>query len=60
MEGVPGEDAFGALKQYALENSNVSVVEEMVDMIATQRAYEMNAKVVSASDEMLQYVSQNM
>ncbi|WP_409421747.1 flagellar basal-body rod protein FlgG [Pseudaeromonas sp. ZJS20] len=60
VEGVPGEDAFGALKQYALENSNVSVVEEMVDMIATQRAYEMNAKVVSASDEMLQYVSQNM
>ena len=60
VEGVPGEDAFGSLKQYALENSNVSVVEEMVDMIATQRAYEMNAKVVSASDEMLQYVSQNM
>jgi len=60
VEGVPGEDSFGALKQYALENSNVSVVEEMVDMIATHRAYEMNAKVVAASDEMLQYVSQNM
>lgn len=60
VEGVPGEDSFGALKQYALENSNVSVVEEMVDMIATQRAYEMNAKVVAASDEMLQYVAQNM
>ncbi|MGL5286769.1 flagellar basal-body rod protein FlgG [Aeromonas sp. RU39B] len=60
VEGVAGEDSFGSIKQYALEGSNVSVVEEMVDMIATQRAYEMNAKVVSASDEMLQFVSQNM
>ena len=60
VEGVPGEESYGSLKQYALESSNVSVVEEMVDMIATQRAYEMNAKVVSATDQMLQYVSQNM
>nr|WP_321272600.1 flagellar basal-body rod protein FlgG [uncultured Tolumonas sp.] len=60
VEGTAGEDALGSIKQYALENSNVSVVEEMVDMISTQRAYEMNAKVVSASDEMLQYATQNM
>jgi len=51
---------LGTIKQYALESSNVSVVDEMVDMIATQRAYEMNAKVVSASDDMLQYATQNM
>jgi flagellar basal-body rod protein FlgG len=60
VEGTAGEDALGSIKQYALESSNVSVVEEMVDMISTQRAYEMNAKVVSASDEMLQYATQNM
>lgn len=60
VEGTAGEDALGSIKQYALENSNVSVVEEMVDMISTQRAYEMNAKVVSASDDMLKYATQNM
>ncbi len=43
-----------------LEGSNVQVVEEMVDMITTQRAYEMNAKVVSAADDMLKYVSQSV
>ncbi|MGY2437954.1 flagellar basal body rod C-terminal domain-containing protein, partial [Escherichia coli] len=41
-----------------LESSNVNVVEEMVDMITTQRAYEMNAKVVSAADQMLKFVTQ--
>ncbi len=60
VEGTAGDEAFGAIKQYALESSNVSVVDEMVDMMATQRAYEMNAKVVSASNEMLQYATQNM
>jgi len=60
LEGVPGEDALGALKQYTLEGSNVSVVEEMVDMISTQRAYEMNAKVASASDQMLKFISQSL
>lgn len=60
QEGVPGEEAFGALKQYTLEGSNVNVVEEMVDMITTQRAYEMNAKVVSAADQMLKFISQSL
>lgn len=60
MEGTPGQDALGSLKQRTLESSNVSVVEEMVSMIATQRAYEMNAKVVSATDQMLKFVSQSM
>jgi flagellar basal-body rod protein FlgG len=57
-EGIPGDGAFGKLKQGALEGSNVQVVEEMVDMIAAQRTYEMNTKVLSAADNMLQYLSQ--
>ncbi|RZI45021.1 flagellar basal-body rod protein FlgG [Herbaspirillum sp. HC18] len=57
-EGHPGEGALGKLRQGALEGSNVQVVEEMVDMIAAQRTYEMNTKVLSAADNMLQYLSQ--
>jgi flagellar basal-body rod protein FlgG len=57
-EGTPGEQAFGTIKQGALEGSNVQVVEEMVDMIACQRSYEMNTKVLSATDNMLQLLSQ--
>ncbi|WP_399694110.1 flagellar hook-basal body complex protein [Vibrio sp.] len=58
IDGVAGEGALGQLKQGVLEGSNVQVVEEMVDMITTQRGYEMNAKALSSSDEMLQYVNQ--
>lgn len=57
-EANPGEDALGKLKQGALEGSNVQVVEEMVDMISAQRTYEMNTKVLSAADNMLQYLAQ--
>jgi flagellar basal-body rod protein FlgG len=57
-EGVAGTEAFGKLKQGALESSNVQVVEEMVDMIAAQRTYEMNTKVLSAADTMMQNLSQ--
>lgn len=60
VEGVPGEDALGLLEQGSLEGSNVQVVEEMVDMITVQRAYEMNAKMVSAADDMLKFVTQSM
>jgi flagellar basal-body rod protein FlgG len=59
-ELIAGEDGVGSIKQGALEGSNVQVVEEMVDMITTQRAYEMNAKVVSAADDMLKFVSQSL
>ncbi|MBR9786781.1 flagellar basal-body rod protein FlgG [Vibrio sp. J1-1] len=59
-ELIAGEDGAGSIKQGALEGSNVQVVEEMVDMITTQRAYEMNAKVVSAADDMLKFVAQSM
>ncbi len=57
--GVAGEDGYGAIQQGFLENSNVEVVEEMVQMITVQRAYEMNSKVVSSADQMLQYLAQN-
>jgi len=58
IEGIPGTDGMGKLKQGALEGSNVQVVEEMVDMIAAQRTYEMNTKVLSAADAMLQNLAQ--
>jgi flagellar basal-body rod protein FlgG len=53
-EGVPGVDGRGTVRSGMLEGSNVKVVEEMVDMITAQRAYEVNSKSIQASDEMLQ------
>ncbi len=52
--GTPGQSGVGLLQQGALESSNVNVVEEMVSMIETQRAYEMNSKAISTSDQMMQ------
>ncbi len=52
--GSPGESGFGTVQQGALEMSNVKVVEEMVNLIVAQRAYEVNSKAVQAADEMLQ------
>ncbi|MFA5592488.1 MAG: flagellar basal-body rod protein FlgG [Micavibrio sp.] len=52
--GNPSEENFGQIRQGALENSNVNVVEEITNLITAQRAYEMNSKVITASDEMLQ------
>ncbi len=57
---VPGTEGVGILAQGSLESSNVNVVEELVNMIETQRAYEMNSKAISTTDQMLQYVSQNL
>jgi len=48
------------LAQSSLESSNVNVVEELVNMIETQRAYEMNSKAISTSDQMLSYVNNNL
>jgi flagellar basal-body rod protein FlgG len=56
--GTPGSDGRGALLQGALERANVDVVEEMIGMIAAQRAYEVNTKVVTTADEMLRSASQ--
>jgi flagellar basal-body rod protein FlgG len=55
--GVPGTDGMGTVAQNFLEDSNVSVVEEMVNMILGQRAYEASSKVIRAADEMLQQVN---
>jgi len=57
---TPGLNGAGTLIQGSLESSNVNVVEELVNMIETQRAYEMNSKAISTTDEMLTYVSQQL
>ena len=58
--GTPGLNGFGGLAQGALEGSNVNVVAELVNMIETQRAYEMNSKAISTSDQMMQYLNNNL
>ena len=60
ITGTPGLTGLGTLESGAVETSNVNVVEELVNMIETQRAYEMNSKVISTADQMLQYVSNNL
>jgi flagellar basal-body rod protein FlgG len=55
---VPGTNGSGVLMQGYVESSNVNVVEEMVNMIQTQRAYEINSKAITTSDQMLQKLSQ--
>ena len=55
--GTPGLNGLGTIAQGSLESSNVNVVEELVNMIETQRAYEMNSKAISATDQMLQYMT---
>jgi flagellar basal-body rod protein FlgG len=58
--GDPGVEGRGSVKSGALESSNVNIVEELVDMIETQRAYEVNSKMIKATDEMLQYANQQL
>lgn len=55
--GPPGQEGIGTVAQGMLELSNVKVVEEMIDLISGQRAYEVNSRVVQAADEMLQQTS---
>jgi flagellar basal-body rod protein FlgG len=57
VKGNPGESGFGTLTQNAIEMSNVNVVDEMVQMIAGQRAYEINTKAIQTADQILQMVS---
>jgi len=56
--GAPGEEGMGTLMQGFLETSNVNAVEEISALIVAQRAYEMNSKVISAADEMMQSTTQ--
>ncbi len=57
IEGNPTEDAFGNIRQGMLETSNVKLVNEMIDLITAQRAYEANSKAITTSDEMLSTVN---
>lgn len=56
--GIPGDDGYGQLLQTYLEGSNVNIVEELANMITTQRAYEINSKTIQTSDEMMQTTNQ--
>jgi flagellar basal-body rod protein FlgG len=58
--GTPGLTGLGTLTQGSIETSNINVVEELVNMIETQRAYEMNSKAIAATDKMLQYANNNL
>ena len=58
QQGQPGTNGLGVMRQGFLETSNVNVVEELVTMIQTQRAYEMNSKAIQTSDQMLAKLSQ--
>ena len=58
--GTPGTSGLGSLAQGSLETSNVNTVTELVNMIQCQRAYEMNSKAISTTDQMLQYLTQNV
>jgi flagellar basal-body rod protein FlgG len=56
-EGIPGQDGLGAIKQSYLESSNVDPVHELIDLITTQRAFELNSQVVQAGDQVMQLIS---
>src|SRR5688572_11264646 len=58
--GTPGQNGLGTMLQGFFEASNVNVVEELVNMIETQRAYEMNSKAISTTDQMLEYVNNQL
>jgi flagellar basal-body rod protein FlgG len=58
--GTPGVNGLGAIQQGALESSNVNIVEELVNMIETQRAYEINSKAISTTDQMLEFVTNQL
>ncbi len=60
QEGIPGLEGFGMTVQGALETSNVNTTEELVNLIESQRVYEMNSKVISAVDQMLSYINQQL
>lgn len=60
VNGAAGIEGRGTLRQGVLEGSNVNIVEELVDMIETQRAYEVNSKMIKATDEMLQFANQQV
>jgi flagellar basal-body rod protein FlgG len=58
--GTPGLNGLGTVGQGSLETSNVNVVEELVSMIETQRAYEMNSRAIETADQMLQHLTNSL
>ena len=60
QSGTPGLNGLGSIEQGRVENSNINIVEELVNMIEAQRAYEMNSKAISTADRMLQFVTQQL
>jgi len=54
VEGIPGVDGLGTIRQGFVELSNVELVVELTDLITGQRAYDANSKIITTSDEMLQ------
>ena len=58
--GAPFTEGRGKLVQGSLEGSNVNVVQQLVEMIETQRAYEVSSKSITAADEMMKYISNNL
>ncbi|MEL6747400.1 MAG: flagellar hook-basal body complex protein, partial [Pseudomonadota bacterium] len=60
IEGVAGDEGFGSMRQGYLEQSNVDAVREITQLIAAQRGYEMNSKVIQAADDMASVVSRNL
>jgi flagellar basal-body rod protein FlgG len=58
--GTPGTSGLGTVQQGSLETSNVNTVTELVNMIQCQRAYEMNSKAITTTDQMMQYLTQNI
>jgi flagellar basal-body rod protein FlgG len=60
QSGTPGLNGLGSVESGSLEASNVNVVEELVTMIETQRAYEMNSKAISTTDQMLEYITNQL
>ncbi len=60
IQGTPGQAGIGQLMQGSIESSNVNIVEELISMIETQRAYELNSKAISTTDGMLQFANNNI
>jgi flagellar basal-body rod protein FlgG len=58
--GTPGTNGLGTVQQGTLETSNVNTVTELVNMIETQRAYEMNSKAITTVDQMLEFLTTNL
>jgi len=58
LQGTAGEEGYGTIEQCFIEGSNVQIVEELIGLIKTERAYESNSKVITAGNDILQQTNQ--